>query len=184
MIGSVYASTEAAGAASAHKGEGQAKLPVASFVNFALLVGVIVWAARKPIRKLVGDRHDQIKTALAEAEAAKIAAQEMMRNFEKKLAGLDKEVALLLEDARVEGERERQRIIERANRAAEKIKEDARLAAEKESDRMRRELKGETLSQAATAATEQLRKRITPGDHDRLIGELISQLEQSDGQRF
>ena len=87
----------------------------------------------------------------------------------------------MIAEAKADGEREREKILERARQAAQKILEEAGHAAEREMERAKKRLQQETLEQALRHATETLKKTVTDKEHRQFADELVTQLEKHDG---
>lgn len=149
--------------------------------NFLLLLSLLGWFLRKPIGGFLQLRHDGVKQDVEKAETFRVEVEELKRVYEEKLSCLDAEIEKILQEARAQGERERKKILERAERMAQKIREDAVLAAEKEKGRMIRRLERETLSGATAEAAKLLRAKVTEADHKIFVQELIDHLEAKHG---
>jgi F0F1-type ATP synthase membrane subunit b/b' len=152
-------------------------------VNFVLLVILLAVLGRKQLGKSFHEKHERMKRAVDEAEQLRSEVERMAADYRGKLDRLDTEIREILDEARADGEREKRLILERAERAAERIQVEALLAAEKEKHRRMTALERETLEAAARRAAELLRRDISEGDHRALTQELISKLRESDVRR-
>lgn len=146
-------------------------------VNLAILLGVLVWAARGPIMAYFGERRSQIQSELA--EAARLLAEAEARNSElqRRLVDLGSEIEEIRETTRARAEDESERILAEAHKVAERIHADAAAAVDQELRRARNELRAEAASLALDAATDILREQIADGDRDRLMDEFITRVE-------
>jgi len=147
--------------------------------NLAILVGVLVWAARKPVSTFFSDRRSQIQNDLA--ESARLLSEAEARNSElqRRLADLGSEIEEIRETTRRRAEEESERILAEANKAAERIRSDASAAIGQELRRAQNQLRDEAASLALDAAGEILREKIADGDRDRLMDEFIVRVEPS-----
>lgn len=145
-------------------------------INFAVLVGLIYFLLAKKLKNFLGERRESIKKALEEAKTAKGEAEAKYREYEAKVAVLDKKVLEIANELKAEGIAERDRIIEDAQRAAEKIKEQVRITIEQEIKKAKQDIKGELASLAVIMAEEILRKEIKPDDQERLIKEYLDKM--------
>ncbi|HLG20454.1 MAG TPA: ATP synthase F0 subunit B [Bdellovibrionota bacterium] len=161
-------------------------IPVSVWLNAILLLPLLAILFPK-ILAMFGvapkERRDRLQQAVQEAEELRSRVEQMVREYEQRLAGLDREINQILEEARSEGEKEQQRILERAQRMAEKIREDALRMAEKELERSKRKLRHEFAVQATAQAAEALKKLVTEKEHQVFLHGLMERLEESDGQR-
>jgi F-type H+-transporting ATPase subunit b len=152
-----------------------------SLFNFGLLIIALVYFLRKPIREGLFGRREKIAKAVEESERLRQEVERMLREYEAKLAQLDGEVALLMADAKAEGEKERERIVERARPTAEKIMEDARNAAARETERAKARLQKEVVERAVLEAMTMLRGRIGEKEHQLFTDEFVKGLEKGHG---
>jgi F-type H+-transporting ATPase subunit b len=148
-------------------------------LNFAVLIGIIVWALKKAdVKGSLAARQAEIEKSLKDAEAAREAAEAKLREYGVKLDQASKEIEELHAAIVREGEQEKSRIIAEANRAAEKIVAQAALSAEQETVKARNELRAEAARLAVEIATGKLTGAIQKNDHDRFVGEYLDKVVQ------
>lgn len=148
-------------------------------LNFAVLVGIIVWALKKAnVKGSLAARQAEIEKSLKDAEAARDAAEAKLREYTGKLDQATKEIDELHAAIIREGEQEKQRIIAEANAAAAKIAAQAALSAEQETVKARAELRAEAARLAVEIATGKLTGAIQKTDHDRFVGEYLDKVVQ------
>jgi F-type H+-transporting ATPase subunit b len=148
-------------------------------LNFAALVGIIVWALKKAdVKGSLAARQAGIEKSLKDAEAARDAAEAKLREYSVKLDQASKEIDELHDAIIREGEQEKSRIIAEANSAAEKIVAQAALSAEQETVKACNELRAEAARLAVDIATGKLTGAIQKNDHDRFVGEYLDKVVQ------
>ena len=148
-------------------------------LNFAVLIGIIVWALKKAdVKGSLAARQADIEKSLKDAEAARDAAEAKLREYSIKLDQASKEIDELHAAIVREGEQEKSRIIAEANAAAEKIVAQAALSAEQETVKARNELRAEAARLAVEIATGKLTGAIQKNDHDRFVGEYLDKVVQ------
>ncbi|NTV50146.1 MAG: ATP synthase F0 subunit B [Geobacteraceae bacterium] len=148
-------------------------------LNFAVLVGIIVWSLKKAdVKGSLAARQADIEKSLKDAEAARDAAEAKLREYSVKLDQASKEIDELHAAIVREGEQEKTRIIAEANSAAEKIIAQAALSAEQETVKARNELRTEAGRLAVEIATGKLTGAIQKNDHDRFVGEYLDKVGQ------
>ena len=167
-------------AAEGHGGGGLADL-FWPFLNFALLIGVLVYFARQPIRDFFASRHGRIRGELDAAAQALAVAAARHAEWQRRLVDLDAEMARIRADARERAEAERGHILADAAAAAERIRNDARSAVDQELRRAREDLRREAAELAVELAAEALRSRVTDADRSRLVDEFIQTIERGAG---
>jgi F-type H+-transporting ATPase subunit b len=129
---------------------------LALFINFAVIVAVIFWAARKSVPGMLRERNASIQRALEEARAASQEANRRLADIENRLRQLDVEIGQMQASAEKEADAEEIRI----QKAAEEDIRKVVLAAEQEiaaaAKQARRELSAHTAGLAIALATKQI----------------------------
>ncbi len=132
--------------------------------NFLALVVILVKFLAKPISSGLTGRRQQIKAELEELQAKRDEAERQYKEFEARLAGMEKEMETIVEKAVALAETEKIRILEEAEQAAEDIKRQAEAAVQAELVDAKRKLRDEVAEQAAAMAEELIVKNLTPAD--------------------
>ncbi len=145
-------------------------------LNFGIVVAILVYFLRKPIKKAFSGRREEIEKNLTEAKILKEAAEEKFEEYDRKLAQATEEIAEIGAAIRREGELEKQKIIENAKAMAITIEQDAEKAAEIEVAKARTELQREAVQLAVSVAEELLKKNFTKDDDTRLIDEYMQKV--------
>ncbi len=152
----------------AHHGIDKTRL-LWSVINFAVLAIAIIVIWAKVINKLLDKRSADIKKAIADATAAKEAAEKKAADYRAQLDNLEARVAEVMETLKREGEAEKEKLLKEAASAAEKFASQARLAAEQEVKNAKKEMKKEALVMAIKMAEDILQKEVKPEDQKRLV---------------
>ena len=133
----------------------QAHLVVLS-LNFAIVVVVAFWAARKFLPVMFRNRSQSIQRALEEARAASQDANRRLADIENRLRQLDVEIGQMQAAAEKEADAEEARILKAAEEDIRKVA----LAAEQEiaaaAKQARRELTTHTVGLAIALARQQI----------------------------
>ena len=85
-------------------------------MNFAIMLGLLIYLLKKPIGNFFVSRRENIQNTLNELEQKKLEADRKCAEYQAKLATLDKEVEQIVAEYVQEGEMERRKIIEAANK--------------------------------------------------------------------
>jgi len=129
---------------------------LALFLNFAIIVAVVVWAVRKFVPGMLRDRGASIQRALEEARAASQDANRRLADIENRLRQLDVEIGRMQATAEKEADAEEGRIQTAAEEDIRKVV----LAAEQEivaaAKQARRELATHTADLAIALARQQI----------------------------
>ncbi len=143
-------------------------------INFALLLFVLGKYGSPAARKLAQERHDQIKTSLDDAAKLRDAAKAKLAEYESRIAGLDAEIKLIVDDIRASAEADKARILAAAKAQAEALKKDSELRIAAEILTARAELTREVTVAAAVATEKLLRDKVTADDQSKLVGTFIA----------
>jgi F-type H+-transporting ATPase subunit b len=129
---------------------------MASILNFAIIVAILFWAARKFVPTLFRNRSASIQKSLEEARAASQDANRRLVDIENRLRQLDVEIGRMQATAETEANAEEARI----QKAAEEDMRKVVLAAEQEiataAKQARRELSTHTANLAIALARKQI----------------------------
>ncbi len=144
--------------------------------NLAILVGIVLYFARKPLRQLMETRKTQIESELEHARADLDRAESQLAEWQERMSALDRELEEIRGAVRSQAEGERDRIISDAEAGAARIRSNASLAVEQEARRAREALRAESAELALARAGDLIQQRITESDRDRLFDEFLSRL--------
>lgn len=141
--------------------------------NFILMVGLLAYFVTKPMRNGLKGRRDAIEKTLADAQAAKEAAEAKHREYSDKLAKATEEIASMADAIRREGELEREKILTAAKEMAVKIEKEADNKAFSVVAKARVELREEAARLAVELAEDMLKKQVSADDQKRLVDEYM-----------
>ena len=142
-------------------------------MNFIALMVILIKYGAQPIAASLSSRKNKIKTELEDLEARKAEAEKSYRDFEAKLASVEKDIDTIVEKAVAQAEREKARIIEKAEQAAADIQRQAEMAVQREVMEARRMLKNEIADQAAAMAEELIIKNLTAADQVKIVEDYL-----------
>ncbi len=145
-------------------------------LNFSIVVAILYYFLKKPIRSGLTGRRDDIEKALEEAKRAKEEAEAKFAEYDRKLAEATDEIAVITAAIRKEAELEKQKIIDNAKEQAGIIEQDAEKAAALEVAKARQSLQQEATQLAVSIAEDLLKKNFTKDDDSRLIDEYMQKV--------
>ena len=148
-----------------------------ALINFGVFLVIMSRLAWKPFKQFMADRHDSIANNLDEAAKLRAAAEATLKQYEAKIAGIDREVEALLAQIKKESEAEKARIMAAAEADAKRLKEDAERQIAAEIDRARRELRRGVIEAAVAAATDSLQKNIGADDQRKMAEKYVHDVE-------
>jgi F-type H+-transporting ATPase subunit b len=147
------------------------------FINFALLVIILIWALKKAdIKSLFSNRIDDIREKLETLKKDKEEAEEKYQVIDKKLKAFEKERIEILEQYKKEGEAEKERIIAEANRRVQQIIEQSEATIQQEIEAAKERLKQEVVNLSAQKAEEIIAREMKDEDQDRLVQDFIERV--------
>ncbi len=144
--------------------------------NFAIVIAILVYFLRKPLKSALSGRTEEIEKALAEAKKVKVEAEAKFAEYDQKLATATDEIAEISAAIRREGEVEKKKIIASAKALALEIEKEAGNTAELEIAKARTELQREAVKLAVGIAEELLKKNFTKEDDTRFIDEYMQKV--------
>lgn len=148
-------------------------------VNFAILVGALVYLLRKPLSNYLDAKTEQIRRDLTEAAGKRERAEAERKEAEARLAGLDREIA----EARVKGlaqaEDERRRILQAAESEAARLAENAKKEIEAELELARRKLTARAAELSIEMARKKIREQISDADRRALFEKSMDKLGEA-----
>jgi F-type H+-transporting ATPase subunit b len=160
-------------------GEGQSLIWHA--VNLALLLGVLLYFLRAPIRGFFATRRRDIEQNLERAQAVLREAEQRLAEWKGRLSRLDAEIQEIRRLAQERAEIEGRQILADAEAAAARIRRDGAAAVAQEERRARDALRREAADLAIELAGEILRREVTDSDRVRLAEEFIGRMEAPPG---
>lgn len=156
---------------------------VAMTINF----GVLVYLVPKVVKALGPDRlgpkallqqnRDALAAQLKEAEVKQAAAEARLEEYAKKLDNLEHEVAAIVESYEKQGEADKHRLEEDADKAIERLVREADFTIRQESLKAQREIRGAAVTTTLEMAESLVKDRITDADRRRLADEYIGSVE-------
>jgi F-type H+-transporting ATPase subunit b len=145
-------------------------------INFIALVIILVYFLAKPIGNALAGRQQQVIDELETLQEKRDTAESSYKEFESRLAGMEKEMEVIVERAIAQAENEKAKIIEDAEKAAEDIKRQAEAAVQAEIVDAKRLLKDEIADQAAAMAEELIVKNLTPEDQVKITEQYLDRV--------
>ena len=147
------------------------------FINFALLVIILVWALKKAhVKDFFIARAKEIQQRLEDLKREKEEAERKYRDIEQRLRAFEEERKRILEQYRQDGEAEKEKIIAEAEDRVRQILEQAEMTIRQETESAKSRLKQDMVEIAAQKAEEIITERITDKDQDSLVNDFIERV--------
>jgi F-type H+-transporting ATPase subunit b len=147
------------------------------FVNFAILVIVLVVFLRKPMTAYFKTRTELIEKSIKEASEAKALAEKALKEIEERLKLKDQEIEKIINTAMKAGEVEKGSLIEEGHKMSEKIMEQAKSNIAYELKKAKEQLKADASQLAIELAEKKLSQKLTEQDQLKILEESLKKLE-------
>jgi F-type H+-transporting ATPase subunit b len=145
-------------------------------VNFLLLLVVLYRFLYKPLMGALAGRTAAIQQQLAEAQAAREAAQRQLADFEERLRAARAEAQSERERATREAAELRDRLTGEARQEASRLVAAAQAEVAQTTRQARAQLQAEVGALATEVAEHLIRKSLRDEDHQRLVREAVARI--------
>ena len=163
-----------------HKPEGNPIVSMAAKVlNFALLVGALVYFLKSPIAAHLAARITQIRHDLVTAADLKKTATAQLAEIQQKVAALPAELEALRRQGAEDVKAERARIAAAAENERVRLLEQTRREIDMRLRVAKRELTEHAAQLAVQVAEQRIKRVITPDDQIRLVDRYATQLKEA-----
>jgi F-type H+-transporting ATPase subunit b len=145
-------------------------------LNSAIIIGFLAWMLAPKIKDFFSGRRKEIKESLESTTVQKADAEKQYREYSEKIDKASLEIDGIFNMIKAQGVVEKQKIIEDANKVAQKMKEDAKTRIEQQLKKASGQLRSEAVALSVQMAEEILKKNITAQDHDVMVKEYVDKV--------
>ena len=149
-----------------------------TILTFLVLVALLAKFAWRPLLDALDRRQKTIAAALDDARKAKEELERVQQDSAKLMAEARREADGILTRARADAERFREELKQQAAAQAAQIVSNAEREIQRETARAVSQLRQEAVDLSFSIASKILRRTVTPADHERLVDEIVSKLDQ------
>jgi F-type H+-transporting ATPase subunit b len=146
------------------------------FINFAVLVAILVKFAGKPLKNYLQSRSTGVQEKLDEADRLFKEAGELKKEYQSRLSKLDDEIEAFKKTILEDTEKEKKKIIDEATEFATRIKEQAKLTYQQEIREMTNRIKEEIAKLTMERAEKLIIEQYSHKDHELMVNEFIEKL--------
>lgn len=154
------------------------KMTLGAILNFGLMMFIVVYFGRKPIKSFLESRRERISADYTDAQQLKEEALAAHKEHSERLAKLDSEKKELHDTMVKAGAAEKDRIVAEAKEKAGRLAKDTDFVAEQRQKQLKGELSTHSINAAVKAAEALLISKTTEADQVRLAEDFIKQLER------
>jgi F-type H+-transporting ATPase subunit b len=144
--------------------------------DFIVLVGFLYWLLAAKIKEFFVGRRKDIKESLEKSAQQKTEAQEKFKEYSEKIDKASAEIDGIIEMIKSQGVAEKQKIIDDAEKVANKMKEDAQARIEQEFKKAADQLRMEAVLLSTQMAEEILKRNITAQDNETIVREYMDKV--------
>jgi F-type H+-transporting ATPase subunit b len=147
------------------------------WANFLILAGGLGYLIRKHGGPFLADRSRKIKEDIVQAEEVRRDAERRAAEVDRRLAGLESEIAALRADSQKEAEAEKKRIEQQTPLEMAKLRAHAEQEIAAAGKTARADLKQYAAALAIGLAEQKLRARMTPDTEDGLVRGFVRDID-------
>ncbi|MBI4815298.1 MAG: ATP synthase F0 subunit B [Deltaproteobacteria bacterium] len=149
---------------------------VSSFINFFLFFGFLFVVVKGPFASYLAARRSEFQKKLEEAESKQKAAEAKLVEYAHKLEHLEEEMARIVKSFEAQGEVERDRIKDDADRAIDRLVREVDFTIRQESLKAQQEIRATAIKTTLDLAESLVKERTTQADLVRLTDECVAQI--------
>jgi F-type H+-transporting ATPase subunit b len=158
--------------AGAHFNGGDIIFQLIMFIILLLLLKKFAW---KPLMGIMTQREEHIASEINAAEASVSEAKKLLEEQRTLLKDARVEAQVLIENAKKQGDVQREEIIGIARSEAERIKESAKVEIEQQKEKAVAAIREQVASLSVLIASKVIEKNLNAADQDQLINEYIKE---------
>lgn len=147
-------------------------------VNLIVLIGIIVYFARIPIKNALENRRSNLSREIDAAKGEIDKAKKQFDEYSEKLNSLQSEISSLRESIENLGENEKNEIITNAEQTCELIKKDSKETIELEAFRAKQEIQQEVVNSSVKMAEKLIQDKMGDTQRSKAIDTFIEQIEE------
>jgi F0F1-type ATP synthase membrane subunit b/b' len=147
-------------------------------VNFIILFGGLGFLLAKPLRRFLEEAGLAVEKTIQKTKGARKDAEQKLDALKERMQGLESEARKIREDGRESGKHDSDRLLSKARLEIDKIKSLTELEISMHAQAAQAELREYAAELAVSRAETNIKRRMTPELHARLIDDSIRQLDK------
>ncbi len=148
---------------------------VMKWVNFTILIFIVVKFLRTPIKEFLTGQKDMIANDISRLEQKKQSVIEQIHQAQGQLVDSDRRLTELKERMVQQGEREKEKIIESARQQSHFMMETAQRKVAHRIQQAKANFRAELIDMAVNAAMSELPSLLTEADNQALVQQFLEQ---------
>ncbi len=146
-------------------------------VNLIILLGVLVYFLKTPVKNFLVERRGSISREIDAAQKTIGEAKTKYDEYAKKLEAIESEIKALKETLGKQGESERAELLRQAEAASEAIRKEARETIALQTERARREIQTEVVNLALGSAEALIKENLGDSDKEKFVQGFTKNIE-------
>jgi F-type H+-transporting ATPase subunit b len=159
-------------AETAHINTGDIFFQLIIFIILLFLLKKFAWG---PLMGIMKTREEYVASEINAAEQSKIDAKKLLEEQRSLLKEARNDAQVLIENARKQGDIQREEIVVAARTESERIKENAKLEIEQQKEKAIAAIREQVASLSVLIASKVIEKELSAADQDQLIDEYIKE---------
>ncbi|WP_019243201.1 MULTISPECIES: F0F1 ATP synthase subunit B [Bacillus] len=160
------------GASALHFNAGDIIFQMLCFLVLLALLKKFAWG---PLVNIMKQREEHVANEIEEAEKTRAEAKRYVEEQRELLKQSREEAKALIENAKKQGEAQREEIVVAARTEAERVKESAKREIETEKEKAVAALREQVASLSVLIASKVIEKELSEADQEKLINEYIKE---------
>lgn len=146
-------------------------------VNFSLVLGLVVYYGRKPLKKFIYQRHERQKDIFDIAKKKKEESEERIDRVKQLLANLGQEKENILAESQRLSDIEIKELMDKTGKEKIRLSKDIERAIGNEKTQAMKFLQNEFVRQISDLAEKNIREQVKEKNHESIISAAIKNTE-------
>jgi F0F1-type ATP synthase membrane subunit b/b' len=152
--------------------------PKSNFINWLILVVLVVWACAKYLPPVFAARKQSIDDQITSAREAKESAAKVLAEHKIKIAEADKEIENIVLEAKQAAAQMQRQIEEQTKKDIEDLRHKFEVSAATEKQVAISEMRAIAIKAAVRVAEESLSGSLSEADKAKLLNQFVEQIDQ------
>lgn len=144
-------------------------------ILFLVLLALLKKFAWGPLMGIMKEREEHIANEINAAESSRLETKKLLDEQRELLKEARQDAQLLIENAKKQGDVQRDEIIALARTEAERLKESAKLEIEQQKEQAVAAIRDQVASLSVLIASKVIEKELTAADQEKLINDYIQE---------
>ncbi len=150
---------------------------LATLISLSIIFALTTIYFWKPMKEHLEVRRTNIETNIDAASYARKAAESNWREAKEEKTKIKEEARTIIADSKIEGDREKRKILDAAKREQDLLVERNREQIEKEKAQLKDDIRNEILSTSLIAAEKIIEKELDAEANQKMVNELLESLK-------